>query len=166
MCEMKREIAKASTKDCTDLPRRWTWGKRGCFVLPSDMSAPRSQQQSHCCHNCFLRQPWYWWHRQPGWSGGTLAIPEKLLLPVLSLCNPLSHPKGLNFESVQSWRVAVEQVRPTGCSGIMLAGTFILTAPKELTLCKRYKLNTEVWLSQGTAWHSEQVTDSPSNFPD
>lgn len=95
-----------------------------------------------------------------------LAIPAKPPLPVLSLCNPLTHPEGLTFESAQSLSVVLVQIRPAGSSGIMLADAFMLTIPKELTLCKRYELNTEVWLGQGSASHSEQVTDSPSNFPD
>jgi len=67
---------------------------------------------------------------------------------------------------VQSLHVVIVQIRRAGCSVIMLADAFVLTFLKEFTLHKRYKLNTEVWLSQGSASHSEQVTDSPSNFPD
>lgn len=59
-----------------------------------------------------------------------LAIPAELLLPVLALCNPLSHPKGLTFESVQSSPVVVEQICPAGCSVIVLAGTFMVTPLK------------------------------------
>lgn len=56
--------------------------------------------QSHCFCSCFL--PWYQGHTQPGGSGGLLEIPAKLLLPILSLCTPVIHPKGLMFDSAQS----------------------------------------------------------------
>lgn len=95
-----------------------------------------------------------------------LAIPAELFLPIVSLFNPLTNPKGLTFESAQSLHVVIVQICPAGCLVIMLAGTFMGTVPEELILCKMYKLNTEVWLSQGSASHSEQVTDSTSNFPD
>lgn len=54
MCEMKREIAKTSTKDYTNLLRRWTGDKPVCLVTPSDTRALLTHEQFHCCSNCFL----------------------------------------------------------------------------------------------------------------
>lgn len=55
---------------------------------------------SHCFCSCFL--PLYQGHTWPGGQGGLLEIPEKTFLPVLSLCAPLIHAKGLVFDSAQS----------------------------------------------------------------
>lgn len=159
---MKGEIAKTSTKDCTDQPRRWTGDKPVCFVLPGDLSAPLMRKQSHCCYSCFLaavQQPQYQWHRQPGWSGGVEVYwrrqqshPSQFapsVSPWLTPKRSLLNPRRLH--------VAVAQICPLGCSAMTLAGAFMLTVPEELTLCVRYNLNAEVWLSQGSASHTSRL---------
>lgn len=166
MCEMKREIAKASTKDSADLPRRWKGDKTGCFVLPGDTSAALMKKQSHCYRSCFLAAG----PSAPISATYTARLVRreagKSLQSFCSPCNPLTLPKGLISQSAQSSCAAVVHSRRAACSLMMLAAAFTLTGPKELTLCQRDKLNVEVWPHRGSASYSEQVTDSPSNFAD
>lgn len=91
--------------------------------------------ESHCFCSCFL--PWYQGHKQPGGSGGLLEIPAKLFLPFPSLCAPVIPPKE---SCLILHKVCVLSLQ---CCRLPSHHACIYSKiPKELTLCKRDKLNS------------------------